>query len=180
MSSSLQSGTRSQQLRLDPPPLHGYESRRALFYTADGRQIIDAISSLWVNLHRPRESPDRRRHRRTGRSSTSHSAGFTHDAAEELVTRLRNGVPRELTHAFFSDDGSTGAVGLKLVRAAFPESIAHRKREICRAEHGYHATRPVDVGLGDESRIQPTVPVDAVIRCIGFTPAYCYRCPRPA
>ena len=84
-------------------------------YTEDGRKIIDAISSWWVNLHghaNPRIAAAIAEQAR----KLEHVilAGFTHDAAEELAERLRKWIPPQLTHMFFSDDGSTAVeVALK-------------------------------------------------------------------
>ena len=36
---------------LDPPPIRVTRAEGAYLYTSDGRKIIDAISSWWVNLH---------------------------------------------------------------------------------------------------------------------------------
>jgi len=60
-----------------------------------------------VNLHGHANRGSRRDCRAGRKLEQVILAGFTHDAAEELVARLRKWVPRELTHLFFSDDGST-------------------------------------------------------------------------
>src|SRR6266852_6100492 len=36
---------------LDPPPLRVVRAEGVYLYTADGRKILDAVSSWWVNLH---------------------------------------------------------------------------------------------------------------------------------
>jgi len=101
---------------LDPKPLRVVKAEGVYLYTADRRKIVDALSSWWVNLHghaNPRIA--------AAIAAQAHKlehvilAGFSHDAAEELATRLSKWVPRELRHLFFSDDGSTAVeVALKL------------------------------------------------------------------
>src|SRR5260370_13428388 len=92
---------------LDPPPLQVEKAEGVYLYTADGRKIIDAISSWWVNLHghaNPRIAAAIAEQAR--KLEQVILAGFTHDAAEELAERLRKWVPAQLTHMFFSYDGS--------------------------------------------------------------------------
>src|SRR5271166_3902917 len=109
---------------LDPAPLLVRKAEGVYLYTADGRQIIDAISSWWVNLHghaNPRIAAAIAEQAR----KLEHVilAGFTHDAAEELAARLRKWVHADLTHMFFSDDGSTAVeVALKLAVQYFQNS----------------------------------------------------------
>ena len=140
MSSPLQIWHPFSNSVLDPPPIRVAKAEGALLHTADGRQIIDAISSWWVNLHGHSNPRIAAAIAEQGRK-LEHVilAGFTHDAAEELVVRLRKWVPRELTHLFFSDDGSTAVeVGMKLAVQHFQNLSRTEKREIVALEHGYH------------------------------------------
>jgi len=86
----------------------------AYLYTPDGRTILDAISSWWVNLHghaHPIIAEAVAQQARTLEQVIF--AGFTHAPAERLVEALHpllpHGTPteRHLDHFFFSDDGST-------------------------------------------------------------------------
>ena len=96
------------QEALDPQPVPIERGEGVYLYTRDGRKLIDAISSWWVNTHGhahpliAQAIADQAR-------KLEHVifAGFTHDAAEELAWRLRGVLPQPLEHIFFSDDGST-------------------------------------------------------------------------
>src|SRR6201997_3685315 len=101
---------------LDPAPIEIERAEGVWLHARDGRKIIDAVSSWWENLHRHANPRIAAAIAEQGRKlEQGILAGFTHDAAEEFVVRLRNRVPRELTHLFFADDGSTAVeVGLKL------------------------------------------------------------------
>ena len=93
---------------LDPAPIEIERAEGAWLYAKDGRKIIDAVSSWWVNIHghtNPRIAAAIAEQAR--KMEHVILAGFTHEPAEELATRLRNWVPPQLTHLFFSDDGST-------------------------------------------------------------------------
>src|SRR5689334_24666365 len=90
---------------LDPPPVPVERAEGVWLYTRDGRRVLDAISSWWVNLHghaNPRIAAAIAEQAR----KLEHViiAGFSHQAAEELAAQLQKWVPEQLTHLFFSDD----------------------------------------------------------------------------
>ena len=178
MSSSLRIWHPFSNSVLDPPPVRVTRAEGVYLHTADGRKIIDAISSWWVNLHghaNPRIAAAIAEQAR----KLEHVilAGFTHDAAEELATRLRKCVPRELTHLFFSDDGSTAVeVALKLAVQHFQNLSRPEKREIVALEHGYHGDTAGAMSVSDESPF--TQPFQAMRYSVHrMHSAYCYRCP---
>jgi len=163
---------------LDPAPVLVTKAEGVFLYTADGQKIIDAISSWWVNLH-GHANP------RIGAAIAEQTrklehvilAGFTHEAAEELAVRLRKWVPRELTHLFFSDDGSTAVeVALKLAVQHFQNLSRPEKREIVALEHGYHGDTAGAMSVSDESPF--TKPFESMRYPVHRVhSAYCYRCP---
>lgn len=163
---------------LDPKPLRVVRAEGVYLHTADGRQILDAISSWWVNLHghaNPRIAAAIATQARTLEHVIL--AGFTHDAAEELAARLSKWLPHELTHLFFSDDGSTAVeVGLKLAVQHFRNRGRPEKCEIVALEHGYHGDTAGAMSVSDESPftelfLTMRYPVHRVHS------AYCFRCP---
>jgi adenosylmethionine-8-amino-7-oxononanoate aminotransferase len=104
-------------------------------------------------------------------------AGFTHEPAEELAVRLRKWVAPELTHIFFSDDGSTAVeVALKLAVQHFSNSGKPEKNEIVAMEHGYHGDTAGAMSVSDDSPF--TDPFRAMRYPVHRVhSAYCYRCP---
>jgi adenosylmethionine---8-amino-7-oxononanoate aminotransferase len=163
---------------LDPPPVHVTRAEGVLLHTADGRQIVDAISSWWVNLHghgNPRIAAAIAEQAR----KLEHVilAGFTHDAAEELATRLRKWIPGEMTQMFFSDDGSTAVeVALKLAVQHFQNLSRPEKCEIVALEHGYHGDTAGAMSVSDDSPFtQPFQSMRYPVHRVHS--AYCYRCP---
>ena len=163
---------------LDPSPIRVTRAEGVYLHTADGRKIIDAISSWWVNLHghaNPRIAAAIAEQAR----KLEHVilAGFTQDAAEELATRLRKWLAPDLTHLFFSDDGSTAVeVALKLAIQYFQNLARPDKREIVALSHGYHGDTAGAMSVSaDSSFTDPfrafRFPVHRVHS------AYCYRCP---
>ena len=163
---------------LDPPPLPVVRAEGVYLHTKDGRKILDAISSWWVNLHghtNPRIAAAIAEQAR----KLEHVilAGFTHEAAEEFAARLRAWLAPELTHLFFSDDGSTAVeVALKLAVQHFSNQERRDKCEIVALEHGYHGDTAGAMSVSSDS------PFTEPFRSMRFPvhhvhSAYCYRCP---
>ena len=163
---------------LDPAPIPVTYAKGVLLHISDGRKIIDAISSWWVNLHghaNPRIA--------AAIAEQAHKlehvilAGFTHDAAEELAGRLHKWVNPQLTHLFFSDDGSTAVeVALKLAVQYFGNLARPEKYEIVALAHGYHGDTAGAMSVSDESPF--TKPFDSMRYPVHRVhSAYCYRCP---
>jgi adenosylmethionine---8-amino-7-oxononanoate aminotransferase len=163
---------------LDPAPIEIEGAEGVWLHARDGRKIIDAVSSWWVNLHghaNPRIAAaiaDQAR-----KMEHVILAGFTHEPAEELATRLGKWVAPELTHLFFSDDGSTAVeVALKLAVQHFSNSGRPDKCEIVALEHGYHGDTAGAMSASDDS------PFTDPFRTMRYPvhrvhSAYCYRCP---
>jgi adenosylmethionine-8-amino-7-oxononanoate aminotransferase len=99
-----------------PPPLPVVSAAGVYLHTADGRRILDAISSWWVNIHG-------HNHPRLNRALAAQAerlaqvifAGFTHEPAARLAAELAARAPGRLPWVFYSDDGSTAVeVALKM------------------------------------------------------------------
>jgi len=163
---------------LDPAPLQVERAEGVYLYTKDGRKILDAISSWWVNLH-GHANPRIAAAIAAQAKKLEHVilAGFTHDAAEELAARLRKWVAPELTHLFFSDDGSTAVeVALKIAVQHFSNQRRAEKREIVALEHGYHGDTAGAMSVsGDSPFTEPFRAMRYPVHRVHS--AYCYRCP---
>ena len=122
----------------EPIPLVTRSEGAALF-TADGRRVIDAISSWWVTTHghcHPRIMAAIAE--QAGKLDQIIFAGWTHEPAEEVARRLLAMMPRELTRVFFSDSGSTSVeVALKMA-LGFWRNRGEDRHRILVLEHGYH------------------------------------------
>lgn len=111
----------------------------AILHTADGRRIIDAISSWWVTTHghcHPRivEAISRQ----AGNLDQIIFAGWTHEPAERLACELLTMMPDGLAHVFFSDSGSTAVeVALKMALGHWHNRGEARHRVLV-LDHSYH------------------------------------------
>jgi adenosylmethionine-8-amino-7-oxononanoate aminotransferase len=104
------------QMQTAPAPLPVTHAQGVYLYTADGRAVLDGISSWWVNIHG-------HNHPRLNRALAAQAerleqvifAGLTHEPAARLAARLAARVPGGLPWVFYSDDGSTAVeVALKM------------------------------------------------------------------
>jgi adenosylmethionine-8-amino-7-oxononanoate aminotransferase len=114
-------------------------AKGAVLHTADGRRVVDGISSWWVTTHghaHPRISAAIAE--QASQLDQIIFAGWTHAPAEELAVGLRAMMPAELTRVFFSDSGSTSVeVALKMALGYWLNRGEARQRIIA-LEHGYH------------------------------------------
>src|SRR3984957_6968800 len=138
---------------VDPPPLQIRSGQGVFLETRDGRQILDAISSWWVNLHgHSHPAIAEAVAKQASRLEHALFAGFSHEPAEELAVRLGKIVPPPLCHVFFSDDGSTAVeVALKLALQYWKNCGRPGKRRIVALENAYHGDTAGAMSVSDDS-----------------------------
>src|SRR5579863_182999 len=163
---------------VDPPSLCVLSAKGAFFETEDGRQILDAISSWWVNIH-GHSHPAIAEAIATQSARLEHVlfAGFSHEPAEELAARLGKVVPAPLRHVFFSDDGSTAVeVALKLSVQYWKNCGRPEKQKIVALENAYHGDTVGAMSVSDDSPF--TAAFDSLrIPILRAHSAYCAHCP---
>jgi adenosylmethionine---8-amino-7-oxononanoate aminotransferase len=122
----------------------------AYIFTADGRRIVDAISSWWVITHG-------HRHPRIVAAICAAAdsldqvifAEYTHEPAERLAEKLLAVAPPGLAHVFFSDSGSTSVeVALKMALGYWRHGGEPRHR-ILVMEHSYHGDTVGAMSVGE-------------------------------
>lgn len=108
-------------------------------HTKDGRKILDAISSWWVNTHghcHPKIVEAVRD--AAGKVDQVIFAGFTHEPAEKLARKLVDLAGEGLDYVFYSDSGSTSVeVALKMA-TGYWHNAGRPRKTIVALEHGYH------------------------------------------
>jgi adenosylmethionine-8-amino-7-oxononanoate aminotransferase len=121
----------------EPPVIAAGEG--AWLSTADGRRILDGISSWWVTTHGHNHPVLMAAIRQqTEKLDQVIFAGFTHQPAEDLAAGLLAIAPKGLAHVFYSDSGSTAVeVALKMALGFWHNRGAKRSRIIA-LEHAYH------------------------------------------
>ena len=133
----------------DPIPLVT-RGEGAILHLADGRQVIDAISSWWVTTHG-------HNHPRIIAAIREQAlaldqvifAGWTHEPAATVARELVAMLPPALTRVFFSDSGSTAVeVALKMALGFWASSREPRHR-LLMLEHSYHGDTIGAMSVGE-------------------------------
>lgn len=122
----------------EPIPLVA-RAEREMIFTADGREIIDGISSWWVTTHgHCHPAIMAAIAGQAGQLDQIIFAGWTHEPAEQLARGLVDLMPRPLDYVFFSDSGSTSVeVALKMALGYWANRGEDRHR-ILVMQHSYH------------------------------------------
>ncbi len=135
-----------------PEPLLISRAEGIYLYTADGRKILDAISSWWVNLH-GHAHPKIAKAVAEQASKLEHVifAGFTHEPAIKLSENLLRILPPNFSKIFFSDNGSTAVeVALKMAMQYWHNRGVTRKK-IVAIEGAYHGDTFGSMSVGDRN-----------------------------
>ncbi len=111
----------------------------AILYSEDGREIIDAIASWWVNLHGHSNLHIAQAIANQAKKLEHVMfAGFTHEPAIQLAENLLSILPENQGKIFFSDNGSTSVeVALKMA-LQYWHNQGKSKTKILALEGGYH------------------------------------------
>lgn len=112
----------------------------AWLYDFEGRRILDAISSWWVNLlghAHPRVNAAL--HEQVDSLAHVMLAGLTHEPAVELAERLAGLAPHGLGHCFFGSDGASAVeIALKMSHQFWRNVGKPEKAGFVALANGYH------------------------------------------
>ena len=127
------------QHALADPAINVERAEGAFLRTRDGRAVLDAISSWWVNTHgHCHPHIVRAIAEQAAKLDQVIFAGFTHEPAERLARILLTIAPGAPEHVFLSDSGSTAVeVAIKMAVGCWHNRGRPRSRVIA-LEHGYH------------------------------------------
>ncbi len=127
------------QMQTAPHPIQISYGKGAVLYTTEGKELIDAVSSWWVNLHgHAHPYMAQRIYEQAQQLEQVIFAGFTHQPAQTLAARLLGHLPQNQTKVFFSDDGSTAVeVALKMALQYWHNKHTPRTR-IVAFKNAYH------------------------------------------
>ena len=120
-------------------------------YSSDGRKIIDAVSSWWVNLH-GHSHPLIAEAVAQQASILEHVifAGFTHKPAILLSKNLLSILPKNQKKIFFSDNGSTAVeVALKMAFQFWHNLGIDGKKKVVALQGAYHGDTFGSMSVGE-------------------------------
>ena len=138
------------QVARSDAPQRVVRAQGSLLELADGRELIDAISSWWVTLHGHAEPSIAAA---IGRQAQTLEqvifANFSHGPAEQLANRLS--AHTGLERLFFSDNGSSAVeVALKMAWQWWRNQGSER-RQLIAFEGAYHGDTFGAMAVGDRS-----------------------------
>ncbi|RZU48952.1 adenosylmethionine-8-amino-7-oxononanoate aminotransferase [Krasilnikovia cinnamomea] len=107
---------------------------------ADGRELVDGMSSWWAAIHGYRHPVlDAALAEQSGRMSHVMFGGLTHAPAVELAATLVELTPDGLEHVFLCDSGSVGVeVAIKMALQAQRFRHGPRRHRLATWRGGYH------------------------------------------
>jgi adenosylmethionine-8-amino-7-oxononanoate aminotransferase len=107
---------------------------------ADGRELIDGMSSWWAAIHGYRHPAlDAAARDQLGRMSHVMFGGLTHEPAVALADRLVTLAPQGLEHVFLCDSGSVSVeVAVKMCLQYWRSRGASTKTKLLTWRGGYH------------------------------------------
>jgi adenosylmethionine-8-amino-7-oxononanoate aminotransferase len=139
------------QMKTAPAPLPVVGSHGVRLKLADGRELIDGISSWWTACH-GYGHPHIRAAVEAQLATLPHVmfAGLTHEPAARLATRLAALLPGDLERVFFTESGSVAVeVALKMAIQYWRNQGRTEKQRMVYFRHGYHGDTFATMALCD-------------------------------
>jgi adenosylmethionine-8-amino-7-oxononanoate aminotransferase len=139
------------QMQTAPAPLPVDAAQGARIRLADGRELIDGISSWWTACH-GYNHPHIRQAVEAQLSTLPHVmfAGLVHEPALRLAVRLAALLPGDLERVFFTESGSVAVeVALKMAIQYWRNKGQADKQRIVYFRHGYHGDTFATMALCD-------------------------------
>jgi adenosylmethionine-8-amino-7-oxononanoate aminotransferase len=166
------------QMHTAPPPLPIVRAKGVYLYTEDGREILDGISSWWVNIH-GHSHPKLNEALAAQARGLEHVlfAGCTHRPAVDLAERLLELLPPGMARVFYSDNGSTAVeAALKMALQYWRNRGEDRRRVFVALHHAYHGDTVGAMSASEDSVFtRPFAPM--LFSVVRAHSPYCYRCP---
>lgn len=132
------------------PPLLVTAGRGAYLHTYDGRAILDAVSSWWVNLH-GHGHPEIAKAVAAQVETLEHVifAGFSHKPAIELAEQLQSALPFPQGRIFYSDNGSTAVEVALKIALQYWYIFGREKRKVIALRGAYHGDTFGSMAVGE-------------------------------
>ena len=136
----------------DPPPVRLVKSADGVNLTlADGRTLIDAVSSWWCVAHGHNHPAIVEAIRRqSGKLCHVMFGGFTHEPAVALAEKLAAIAPAGLDRVFFADSGSISVEVACKMAVQYHVALGHPGRNrILALKGGYHGDTSLCMAISD-------------------------------
>jgi adenosylmethionine-8-amino-7-oxononanoate aminotransferase len=139
------------QMQTTPAPLPVVAAQGTRIRLADGRELIDGISSWWTACH-GYNHPHIRAAVEQQLAALPHVmfAGLVHEPALRLAARLAALLPGDLERVFYTESGSVAVeVALKMAIQYWRNKGQAAKQRIVYFRHGYHGDTFATMALCD-------------------------------
>jgi len=130
-------------------------AKGASLFDAEGREILDLISSWWTCTH-GHSHPKINAALAAQAEQLEHVmfAGFTHATAVNVAEKLAGLLPGDLNRVFFSDDGSTSVeVAIKIAYQSWVNRGETRRSTLVAFDGGYHGDTLGAMSVGRSSQM---------------------------
>jgi adenosylmethionine-8-amino-7-oxononanoate transaminase len=126
------------------------EAKGATLIDTQGREYLDGVSSLWVNIHGHRQPTiDQAVKQQLDRLAHSTLLGLTNPPAAELAKMLVEIAPKGLEKVFYSDNGSTAVEAAVKMAYQYWQNMGRKdKIRIAHLQHSYHGDTLGSVSIG--------------------------------
>lgn len=147
------------------------------FYDIDGNKYLDAVSSLWCNLHgHSNRKINEALKKQIDKISHSTFLGLSNIPAILLAYKLIDILPNGLTKIFYSDNGSTAVeVAIKMAFMYWQHKGELNKKKFICLNNGYHGDTLGAVSVGGipifHNAFKPLL-----FQTIKAPSPYCFRC----
>ncbi|MHB1718228.1 MAG: adenosylmethionine--8-amino-7-oxononanoate transaminase [Acidimicrobiales bacterium] len=133
------------------PPLEVVGAQGTRLQLADGRELVDGMSSWWAAIHGYRHPVlDEAVRAQLGRMAHVMFGGLTHRPAVELSELLVDITPEGLTHVFLCDSGSVSVeVAMKMALQYWLGRDRGGKHRLVTVRGGYHGDTLGAMGVCD-------------------------------
>lgn len=139
-----------EQMKTAKAPYKILDAQGVYLHTQD-QTLIDSISSWWCMIHGYKH-PELTAaiQAQSGRFCHVMLGGLTHQPVEDLAAKLKDFLPGDLDHPFFSDSGSVGVeVALKMA-LQYNTNQGRRRPLVLALEHAYHGDTFRAMEVGDD------------------------------
>lgn len=139
-----------EQMKTAKAPYKILDAQGVYLHTQD-QTLIDSISSWWCMIHGYKH-PELTAaiQAQAGRFCHVMLGGLTHQPVEDLAAKLKDFLPGDLDHPFFSDSGSVGVeVALKMA-LQYNTNQGRRRPLVLALEHAYHGDTFRAMEVGDD------------------------------
>lgn len=133
-----------------PPPVPVVGAQGAHLQLADGRRVVDGMSSWWAAIHGYRHPVlDAAITEQLGEMAHVMFGGITHPRAIELAERLVRITPPGLEHVFLSDSGSVAVEVAVKMAIQYWRGRGEKRDRLLAVRSGYHGDTFAAMSLCD-------------------------------